>query len=84
MQATAKTPEVTESQCPFQAERSGEVREVGGQAVWSLSSCKPGELIFTQMLGTFRLAEVFNLEMQQRTSVYWLSHLPRRQFHQQI
>lgn len=40
---TAKTPEHTESQCPFHAERSGEVREVGGQAVWSLSSCKPGK-----------------------------------------
>lgn len=27
---------------PYQAERDGKVREVGGQAVWSLSSCKPG------------------------------------------
>lgn len=43
---SAKTPEHTENQCPFHAERSGEVREVGGQAVWSLSSCKPGELNF--------------------------------------
>lgn len=38
----AKTPETAETHCPFHAERSGEVREVGGQAVWSLSSCKPG------------------------------------------
>jgi anaphase-promoting complex subunit 10 len=27
---------------PFQAERSGQVREVGAFATWSLSSCKPG------------------------------------------
>jgi hypothetical protein len=46
MAAAAKTPEHTESQCPFHAERSGEVREVGGQAVWSLSSCKPGKFHF--------------------------------------
>lgn len=49
---STKTPELTESQCPFNAERSGEVREVGGQAVWSLSSCKPGEFDFCfQFLG---------------------------------
>lgn len=28
--------------CPFVEERTGNVREVGAQAVWSLSSCKPG------------------------------------------
>ena len=27
---------------PYKPERDGKVREVGGQAVWSLSSCKPG------------------------------------------
>ena len=27
---------------PFLGEREGKQREVGGQAVWSLSSCKPG------------------------------------------
>lgn len=42
----AKSPEHSENQCPFHAERSGEVREVGSQAVWSLSSCKPGEFLF--------------------------------------
>lgn len=46
----AKTPEHTENQCPFHAERSGEVREVGGQAVWSLSSCKPGKNCFVYIL----------------------------------
>ena len=28
---------------PAKEERAGTVREVGGQAIWSLSSCKPGE-----------------------------------------
>lgn len=41
---SSKTTENAENQCPFHAERSGEVREVGAQAVWSLSSCKPGNL----------------------------------------
>ena len=27
---------------PYKGEREGKLREVGGQAVWSLSSCKPG------------------------------------------
>lgn len=27
---------------PNQEERAGKVREVGSQAIWSLSSCKPG------------------------------------------
>lgn len=29
---------------PKQLERTGTVREIGSQAVWSLSSCKPGKL----------------------------------------
>lgn len=41
---SSKTAESNENQCPFHAERSGEVREVGGHAVWSLSSCKPGKI----------------------------------------
>ena len=28
---------------PYQGEREGRHREVGCEAVWSLSSCKPGE-----------------------------------------
>lgn len=40
---STRTQEQTENQCPFHAERSGEVREVGSHAVWSLSSCKPGK-----------------------------------------
>lgn len=31
---------------PSKEERAGTVREVGGQAVWSLSSCKPGKICF--------------------------------------
>lgn len=27
---------------PIKDERAGKVREVGAQAIWSLSSCKPG------------------------------------------
>lgn len=27
---------------PVKNERAGNVREVGSQAIWSLSSCKPG------------------------------------------
>lgn len=30
---------------PLAEERLGFVREVGAQAVWSLSSCKPGEFL---------------------------------------
>lgn len=34
--ATAETVD------PIKEERAGKVREVGSQAIWSLSSCKPG------------------------------------------
>jgi len=27
---------------PYQEEKEGRLREIGNQAVWSLSSCKPG------------------------------------------
>lgn len=30
---------------PMKDVRAGLVREVGGQAIWSLSSCKPGKII---------------------------------------
>lgn len=30
---------------PIRDVRAGLVREVGSQAIWSLSSCKPGKLI---------------------------------------
>ena len=31
---------------PFKGEREGKQREVGSQAVWSLSSCKAGTVTF--------------------------------------
>ncbi|XP_034021066.1 anaphase-promoting complex subunit 10 isoform X2 [Thalassophryne amazonica] len=39
MATTSKTPPGAD---PKQLERTGTVREIGSQAVWSLSSCKPG------------------------------------------
>lgn len=41
MAAATKTPPGAD---PKQLERTGTVREIGSQAVWSLSSCKPGVL----------------------------------------
>lgn len=35
-------PAATNDEDPLAEERLGYVREVGSQAVWSLSSCKPG------------------------------------------
>jgi len=35
-------PEVVDEYDPYKEERLGRVREVGNQAVWSLSTCKPG------------------------------------------
>jgi anaphase-promoting complex subunit 10 len=29
----------------FKEEKEGKLREVGNQAVWSLSSCKPGKFV---------------------------------------
>lgn len=37
---TKSVPEVD----PIKNERAGNVREVGSQAIWSLSSCKPGNM----------------------------------------
>lgn len=37
---------VVEEIDPLREEREGKVREVGPQAVWSLSSCKPGIYLF--------------------------------------
>ena len=35
---------------PCESEREGIVREVGGQAIWSLSSCKLGMIIIPKYL----------------------------------
>lgn len=42
---------------PLSLERSGVVREVGGQAIWSLSSCKPG---ISNWLCIYRLCIIVN------------------------
>ena len=31
---------------PYKEEKEGKLREIGSQAVWSLSSCKPGMISF--------------------------------------
>ena len=38
----AANPKTGGDEDPAIEERAGSVREVGSQAVWSLSSCKPG------------------------------------------
>ncbi|XP_037087221.1 anaphase-promoting complex subunit 10-like [Pollicipes pollicipes] len=40
--ASMLPPDVIEEYDPYKEERLGRVREVGNQAVWSLSTCKPG------------------------------------------
>ena len=42
MSFNTTTRTTTDEPDPAREERTGRVREVGGQAVWSLSSCKPG------------------------------------------
>lgn len=84
----SKTPEHSESQCPFHAERSGEVREVGAQAVWSLSSCKPGKYLVVYVLQIlFYYFQGFGVEQLRDNSMetYWqsdgqLPHLVNIQF----
>ncbi len=46
---------------PFRDERKGIVREVGNQAIWSLSSCKPGMVYELQVLCvSYRLKSSFS------------------------
>jgi hypothetical protein len=42
---------------PVREERTGKVREVGSQAIWSLSSCKPG-ISETELIFRFQLLSV--------------------------
>ena len=35
---------------PFKAEKEGRLREIGQQAIWSLSSCKPGNKLILYIL----------------------------------
>lgn len=52
MATPSKTPPGAD---PKQLERTGTVREIGSQAVWSLSSCKPGRF------PTYVVGAVFNM-----------------------
>lgn len=42
---------------PIKSERTGNVREVGSQAIWSLSSCKPGKLLLQKAVSNNLLFE---------------------------
>ncbi|CRL00379.1 CLUMA_CG013647, isoform A [Clunio marinus] len=74
---SSKSPEHKENQCPFHAERSGEVREVGSQAVWSLSSCKPGfgvEQLRDNSMETYwqsdgQLPHLVNIQFPRKTTI---------------
>jgi len=35
---------------PYQEEKEGKLREIGNQAVWSLSSCKPGMAVIVDWM----------------------------------
>ncbi|XP_055596630.1 anaphase-promoting complex subunit 10 [Uranotaenia lowii] len=63
--------------CPITEERSGNVREVGAQAVWSLSSCKPGfgvEQLRDNSMETYwqsdgQLPHLVNIQFPRKTTV---------------
>ncbi|XP_055531398.1 anaphase-promoting complex subunit 10 [Wyeomyia smithii] len=63
--------------CPTIEERSGNVREVGSQAVWSLSSCKPGfgvEQLRDNSMETYwqsdgQLPHLVNIQFPRKTTV---------------
>lgn len=76
---------------PVYKERAGNVREVGSQAIWSLSSCKPGwSWNFVNIGYVFSLLECFlGFGVEQlrddRVDTYWqsdgqLPHLVNIQF----
>lgn len=49
---------------PIKNERTGNVREVGSQAIWSLSSCKPGMCVRLYLF--IHLKIYLNLEDNER------------------
>lgn len=62
---------------PAKEERAGTVREVGGQAIWSLSSCKPGfgvDQLRDDCLDTYwqsdgQLPHLVNIQFRRKTTV---------------
>ncbi|XP_023172516.2 anaphase-promoting complex subunit 10 [Drosophila hydei] len=75
-ESTAK-PSVTSEEDPLAEERLGYVREVGSQAVWSLSSCKPGfgvERLRDNIMDTYwqsdgQLPHLVNIQFHKRTNI---------------
>ncbi|EDW61282.1 anaphase-promoting complex subunit 10 [Drosophila virilis] len=75
-ESTAK-PAVTSEEDPLAEERLGYVREVGSQAVWSLSSCKPGfgvERLRDNIMDTYwqsdgQLPHLVNIQFHKRTNI---------------
>ncbi|ALC41070.1 Apc10, partial [Drosophila busckii] len=72
----AKAPPINEED-PLAEERMGFVREVGSQAVWSLSSCKPGfgvERLRDNIMDTYwqsdgQLPHLVNIQFHKRTNI---------------
>lgn len=62
---------------PLKEERLGTVREVGSQAIWSLSSCKPGfgvERLRDNIMDTYwqsdgQLPHLVNIQFQRKTNL---------------
>ncbi|KAH8370388.1 hypothetical protein KR093_003263 [Drosophila rubida] len=70
-------PVVANEEDPLAEERLGFVREVGAQAVWSLSSCKPGfgvERLRDNIMDTYwqsdgQLPHLVNIQFHKRTNI---------------
>ncbi|KAH8297221.1 hypothetical protein KR044_007536 [Drosophila immigrans] len=70
-------PVVANDEDPLTEERLGFVREVGAQAVWSLSSCKPGfgvERLRDNIMETYwqsdgQLPHLVNIQFHKRTNI---------------
>ncbi|SPP75334.1 anaphase-promoting complex subunit 10 [Drosophila guanche] len=70
-------PPATSDEDPQAEERLGFVREVGAQAVWSLSSCKPGfgvERLRDNIMDTYwqsdgQLPHLVNIQFHKRTNI---------------
>ncbi|KAJ8934427.1 hypothetical protein NQ318_000644 [Aromia moschata] len=60
---------------PIKNERTGNVREVGSQAIWSLSSCKPGvdqlrdDRADTYWQSDGQLPHLVNIQFQRKTTI---------------
>ncbi|KAF6213457.1 hypothetical protein GE061_011176 [Apolygus lucorum] len=72
-----KTEDKPETLDPFQSVKSGKLREVGSQAIWTLSSCKPGfgvdqlrdELLDTYWQSDGQLPHLVTIQFKRKTTV---------------